>query len=245
MNIALLFAGGTGQRMKGNGTPKQFLEIFGKPTIIHTIQHFEDSNHIDAIAIVCIESWIDHLKNLLVTYNIKKVSAIIPGGKTGFDSRYFGLKYLFQNSNNPSLDIVLIHDGVRPMIDASLINKCISCTKSKGNAITVSKANETILYYDEKGSDTQFIDRSKCVFARAPQCFYLDKIFDCYNKALKEKKTDLIDSATIANYFGEQLHLIEGPIENIKITTSLDYFILRGIWEMAEFAKFFGQENNK
>lgn len=242
MNIALIFAGGTGVRMKSNGTPKQFLEIFGKPTIIHTLERFDNCDNIDSILIVCLEDWIDHLSKLLTNYNIKKVAAIIPGGETGFDSRYLGLKYLFENSSNPSEDIVFIHDGVRPMIDEKLILNCINTTKLNGNAITVSKANETIIYIDENGKDSQPIDRERCVFARAPQCFYLNRIYDYYSRALEDNQTFLIDSATIANHYGERLFFVEGPFENIKITTQLDYFILRGMWEAAEFAKFFGDD---
>ncbi len=242
MNTALIFAGGTGVRMKSNGTPKQFLEIFGKPTIVHTIEKFERCESIDDIIVVCLEDWIDFLKQLLVNYGITKVSAVIPGGKTGFESRYIGIDFLMRKSQNADNDIVLIHDGVRPMINAELICECISCAAKYGNAITVSKANETVIYRSEKEDKTYPLERSNCLFARAPQTFILQNIYEYYRRAFEENKRDMIDSATIAEYYGEKLKFVEGPIENIKVTTPVDYYLLRGMLEAGEYSKFFGND---
>ena len=82
MNTALIFAGGTGRRMGSAGRPKQFLELHGKPIIIHTLEHFDRHPEIDAIAVVCIAGWIDYLKDQLDRFRIKKVRWIIPGGET-------------------------------------------------------------------------------------------------------------------------------------------------------------------
>ena len=119
-NIALIFAGGTGQRMGVKDVPKQFLEVDGKPIIIYTIEFFEHHKEIDEIYVVCIETWIDYLKYKLEKYGIKKVKSVIPGGKTGQDSIYLGLKEA-EKYCNPD-DIVLVHDGVRPFITEDLIS---------------------------------------------------------------------------------------------------------------------------
>ena len=123
MNIAIIFAGGTGQRMNTKTKPKQFLELHGKPIIIYTLEHFNDHELIDEIIVVCVESWIDYCQNLIDKFNIKKVKMIIPGGSTGMLSRFEGIqkaKELY-----PDDTICLMHDGVRPMIDHDIISRNI------------------------------------------------------------------------------------------------------------------------
>jgi len=236
-NRVLIFAGGTGVRMNTNGLPKQFLELLGKPTLIHTVDKFEQCDQIDDIVIVCLADWIDYTNSLLLRYNIKKVSAVISGGETGFDSRYIGLEYLCNHSSDPDSDIVLIHDGVRPIIDNDLIVKCIEEAKAEGNAITISPATETIMYVEE--DTVHSLERSKCIFAKAPQVFLLNDIYQKYQMAKKDGKTELIDSATIAMHYGQKLHFVMGPVENIKMTNPSDYYLLRGLMEAEEYLKYF------
>ena len=140
MNIAIIFAGGTGQRM-GTEIPKQFLKIDRKPIIIHTIEKFEKNENIDAIIISCLETWIPKLEKLVKQYNIKKVKSIIPGGETGQLSIFNGINTAYKMF--PKESIVLIHDGVRPFIDNNLINENIKTTKEKGSAISCVKSTET------------------------------------------------------------------------------------------------------
>ena len=134
MNTALIFAGGTGSRMKNKDKPKQFLELNGKPIIIHTIEHFDEHPEIDAIVVVCLESWIDFLRNKLEKFNIKKVVNIVPGGMSGQESIRNGLfairDFVVGKEENP---IVLIHDGVRPLINAKLISDTVCKKKRKCN----------------------------------------------------------------------------------------------------------------
>ena len=140
MVYALIFAGGTGQRMNSKSIPKQFLLVHGKEVIIHTIELFEKNVHVDKIFVVCYEPYIEKLKELLVSYNIKKVQNICPGGQSGPESIFLGLKMIRDYSNNPD-DIVLIHDGVRPLITQAVINDNIESVKKYGNGITVSPAS--------------------------------------------------------------------------------------------------------
>ena len=111
MNVALIFAGGSGTRMNTKSRPKQFLELHGKEIIIYTLEHFERHPDIDAIAIVCIEPWIEYLKKALKKHDITKVKWIVPGGETGQDSIFNGLDAIHKDC--PEDSIVLIHDGVR------------------------------------------------------------------------------------------------------------------------------------
>ena len=133
VNIALIFAGGTGQRMNTRSKPKQFLDLHGKPIIIYTLEHFQNHPMIEEIVIVCLRDWIEVLRRLLGEYRISKARSIVPGGLTGHDSIYFGLKHLEEFSQAD--DIVLIHDGVRPFITKDLITKNIQATQKMGNAI--------------------------------------------------------------------------------------------------------------
>ena len=179
MNTGLIFAGGTGTRMRSSGKPKQFLELHGKPIIIYTLEHFQNHPEIDSIAVVCISGWIDYLKELLVRYGITKVKWIVPGGATSQDSTRNGL-YAIAADQDPQDTIVLIHDGVRPLIDGQLITDNIAMVKEKGNAITVAPAIETIVTLSEDNRVDRVIERNICRMARAPQSFYLSDIIFNY-----------------------------------------------------------------
>lgn len=232
MNRALIFAGGKGLRIKSeDNIPKQFLKIHDKYIIIHTLEKFEKCSNVDDIVIVCLQGWIEELERAIKESNIKKVSKIIPGGLTGFDSRLNGLEYLSQ-SKTFEKDIVLIHDGVRPFVPSSIISENINCAKKYGNAITVAPLNETLIYTATEPES--IFQRSNCFLARAPQTFFAKDIYDLYKQALEDNKTEIIDSASIAYYYGHKLNFVSGPEENIKITTPLDYYIAKGIIESVD-----------
>lgn len=166
MNIAIIFAGGTGQRMNTKTLLKQFLELHGKPIIIYTLEHFEKHEKIDGIIVVCVESWIEYCKNLISKFNINKVKAIIPGGETGLFSRYNGVKKAMEMYLEDT--ICLMHDGVRPLIDSDIISRNIESVEKYGSAVTVAPAIETIAVKDEENRVGQIIDRNKCQMAKAP-----------------------------------------------------------------------------
>ena len=130
MNIAVIFAGGVGQRMHSVERPKQFLEMNNKPIIIHTLEHFEKHPQIDAIVIACVEEYIPYLKELLYKHRIEKVKKIVSGGKTGQMSIYNGLCAAKEISSDDN-SIVLIHDGVRPLINDDVITRNIESVKKK------------------------------------------------------------------------------------------------------------------
>lgn len=239
MNIAVIFAGGTGQRMNTASKPKQFLELHGKPIIIYTLEYFQKHSQIDGIVVVCLESWIDYCENLLKKYQIDKVLKIVPGGNSGQESIFNGLEAAHQISVNEQ-DIVLIHDGVRPLINEALITNCIASVKKHGNAITVSPAIETILLKTEDGDIGNILKRSDCEMAKAPQCFCLNDIYNCHLKAKAEGKNDFIDSASLMQYYGCKLNAVEGPMENIKITTPADFYIFRAIMDARENLQILG-----
>lgn len=191
MNIAVIFAGGTGQRMNTASKPKQFLELHGKPIIIYTSEYFQKHSQIDGIIVVCLSSWIDYCKDLLDKYHITKVLKVVPGGKSGQESIFYGLEAAHQISNDKKA-IVLIHDGVRPLINEALITNCITAVKESGSAITVSPAIETILIKNADGNIGNILKRSECEMAKAPQCFYLNDIYKCHLKGHKKKEKQIL-----------------------------------------------------
>ena len=148
MNIAVIFAGGVGSRMHSKQKPKQFLEMYNKPIIIHTIEYFENHPMINAIVVVCVEDWIDYCENLLYKFRIEKVRAVVPGGSTGQLSIYNGLKEARKLAGNEK-SIVLIHDGVRPLINEKVITDNINSVIENGSAITTAVVKETILVVND------------------------------------------------------------------------------------------------
>ena len=236
MNYALIFAGGTGQRMNTKNKPKQFLELNSKPIIIHTIEHFENHPMIDGIVVVCLKDWIPYMNTLLQKFCIKKVISVVEGGDTGQHSIRNGLTALYENESVPKDSIVLIHDGVRPLINDSIITDNIECVKKNGNSVTVTPAIETIISVNDNNEINEVMDRSVCRMARAPQCFILQDIIENHRKA-DEEGFSAIDSAMLMSHYGATLHVVEGPPENIKITTPSDFYFFRAITEARENAQ--------
>lgn len=227
--------------MNTKSCPKQFLKLYGKEIIIYTLEHFQRHEDIDAIAVVCIEPWIPYLENLIKTYNLTKVKWVVTGGKSGQESIYNGLKAAYDGTDNDDDAIVLIHDGVRPLINGQLISDCIESVKVNGSAITTVPAIETIAIIDKQSSEiTGTVNRSECMIARAPQCFYLGDIIKNHFKAIDEGRTDFIDSASLMKHYGHSLFVVPGPMENIKITTPSDYYTFKAFIERQNDADVFG-----
>lgn len=220
-NIALIFAGGRGTRMTMADRPKQFLEINEKSILCYTIDHFEKHPLIDGIVVVTTADWLEYTKKILLDY--KKVISVIVGGDTALNSQYLGLEEVVKlNEDNA---VVLIHDGVRPLIDEQIITSCIQSVKEKGNGITTAPAIETIIRIDDEGNIIETLERTNCQLARAPQAFYLKDILEVHRKSIREGKHNYIDSATMMQDYGFTLHSVVGSADNIKVTTTTDYYI--------------------
>ncbi|MCR4717366.1 MAG: 2-C-methyl-D-erythritol 4-phosphate cytidylyltransferase [Lachnospiraceae bacterium] len=242
MNIAVIFAGGVGTRMQSKDRPKQFLSIFHKPIIIHTLEYFEDCEDIDAIVIACVEPWIDYLKDLIYKYRIDKVKKIVKGGETGQLSIYNGLCAAKEVAADEK-SIVLIHDGVRPLITKKLLSDNIACVKEHGSCITSGLVTETIVVIDEDHKIEHVPSRAHSRVAKAPQSFWLDDILAAHNRALSEGLTTAIDSCTLMKGYGYDLTMIDGPSENIKVTTPDDFFLMRAILETRENKQIYMPED--
>ena len=240
MITALIFAGGTGQRMNSLTKPKQFLQLYGKEILIHTIENFEYYKKIDNIAVVCLAEYIDYLKYILKKNYITKVKWIVKGGANTQESVYNGLKAIYKDSKNPKEDIVLIHDGVRPIISEKLLEDNILSVKKYGSAISVCNARETIVSTIDDNKINNILERDNAKIAKAPQSFYLKDIMSVHNKAIEDNVCGMIDSASLMNYYGYKLHTVQCDADNIKITTPLDFYIFRAIYEARENSQILG-----
>lgn len=241
MNIGVIFAGGVGERMHSRVKPKQFLEIYHKPIIIHTLEVFEKNDEIDAVVIACIKEWIPYLEQLLYKFRMEKVKKIVEGGSSGQLSIYNGLCAAEELACGEK-SIVLIHDGVRPLINEELLSKNIACVKKYGTAITGAIVKETIVVVNDEKCIEYVPSREHSRVAKAPQCFWLEDILAVQRKAVKEGITDCIDSCTLMQRYGYQLYMIDGPYENIKITTPDDFYTMRAIIEAKENSQIYGYE---
>lgn len=241
MNFAVIFAGGAGKRMHSKEKPKQFLEMRGKPIIIHTLENFQKHPEIDGIIVVCIATWIDCMQSLIDNYNIKKVRQIVPGGATSQLSIFEGLKAVEKIVGDNDA-IVLIHDGVRPLINARLISENIESVKQHGSAITTVAVTETIMEVEKNGLIVHIPKRDNSRLARAPQSFWLKEIIRMHRMALEEGITDYIDSCTMMQHYGKRMYLVDGPRDNIKVTTPEDFYIMRALLDAKENSQIYGVE---
>lgn len=237
MVTALIFAGGTGKRMSVRSKPKQFLEIHGKPVIISTLEHFEYHERVDHIVIVCIREWIEELRGLLRRYGFTKIKIIVPGGETGHDSIYLGLKAMQEMAKED--DIVLIHDGVRPLINAELITLNIDTVKAHGSAITCEPARESVVRSIDGKNISDVPVREQMYIAKAPQSFYYGKILRLYEKAQADGKRS-IDSAHLCSIYREPMYMVKSTKNNLKITEPADYYICRALYDAQESQQVFG-----
>lgn len=241
MNIAVIFAGGVGTRMKTNGIPKQFLEINGIPIIIYTLRIFEEAKNIDAIVIAGLSTHLDYLKNLISKYNISKVLDIVPGGATGQESIFNALKAAGKVSNLEE-SIVLIHDGVRPIIDEKLIDDNIENVKKYGTSISCVAQKETTIISESHTEVEEITKREDTFVARAPQSFYLKDILDAENIAFSKNDCNCIDSCSVMRKYGKykKPHITICNSDNLKITTPDDYYIAKALLDQRKNKEVWG-----
>ena len=226
--IAIIFAGGTGVRM-GAEMPKQFIEVEGKPIMIHTLDIFEKSSLVDEVYIACKEDYLDLLKGLVEQYKISKVRGMVPGGASALDSQYKGLAEAAKH--NPEDAIVLIHDGVRPCINDDLIEKVVKLTEDKGAVATCTPMFETPVI--SKGGEVveETPLRADCYTAQAPQAFRLGELLAAHEE-VRDKNPDykgLVDSCSLMRSIGKDVAILKGPRTNIKVTTPEDLYIFKAM----------------
>lgn len=218
MNIALIIAGGTGSRM-GQDIPKQFINVYDKPVIIYTLENFQKHPMIDEIYVVCIDGWHDILRAYSKQFNISKLKDIFSGGKSAQESIKNGIFNLKEKAKDE--DVIIIHDGVRPLVDDSVLSDVIIKCEEYGNAVTSLPYNEQIFkIYDEK-STKEYIPRETLRRVSTPQAYKYSKLLWGYGKAFSENIGIGPNSYTntMMTDLGETLYFASGSDKNIKLTT--------------------------
>ena len=219
MNIGLIIAGGSGKRM-GQDIPKQFINVYDKPVIIYTLESFQKHPKIDAIEVVCIDGWHDVLKAYAKQFNITKLKWIVSGGETGQESIKNGVFNLEKTWNDD--DIIVIHDGVRPLVDESILSDVIIKCEQYGNAVSAMPYNEQIFIKEDDISTKKYIPRETLMRVVTPQAYKYKKLDDSYHKAFDEE-IGIYGSSytnTMMAELGEKLYFAAGSDKNIKLTTT-------------------------
>ena len=229
MNIALIIAGGSGNRM-GQDIPKQFMHIDNAPIIIWTMKAFQKHPDIDAIAVVCLKGWETVLQSYANQFMIDKLKWIFPGGDTGMESIHNGIYGLKDQGCNDD-DLVLIHDAVRPLLSQEIISSNIAICKAYGYAITGIRCREAILESPDGFTSNTSIPRDKLIRTQTPQTFRLGRIIEVHEEAKAKGITNTVASCTLIAELGQQrqMHIVPGSEKNIKITTVEDLEILKAL----------------
>lgn len=238
MNVAIVFAGGSGQRMKQSAKPKQFLELYGKPIIIFTLEIFENHPDIDMVVVPCIAGWEDYLQRMLDKFGIKKVKKIVTGGKDTQESKMKALNYL--NTVCKEDDIIILHDAVRPLISEKLITDTLDSVKEFGSAVSFVPFTETGIISEDKITTEKTIVRNTLCIAKAPQGFYFKDVYEAHKMGETMDPSITIDTCSLMTELGKPLHLVPCESTNIKITTPDDFFIFKALVDLQESKDIFG-----
>lgn len=221
MNIALIIAGGSGHRMNQD-VPKQFLNVMDKPVIIYTLEGFQRHPEIDEIGVVCIDGWHEVLRAYCRQFNIDKLRWIVSGGETTQESIRNGVLEL-KNKCAPD-DTIVIHDGVRPMVEDFVLSDVIAVCRRYGNGVASLPYNEQIFIIDNEESTKQYIPRDTLRRVSTPQAYQYEKLLWAYEKAFAEGLGIQLSSYanTLMVDLGERLYFAKGSDKNIKLTTKDD-----------------------
>ena len=226
MTIALLIAGGVGARM-GQDIPKQFLHIQDKPVIVYTMERFQNNPLIDGIVVVTLPSWITFVEAYAKQFGITKLKSVVAGGETGHDSIHngvFEIARLF-----PQDTAVMIHDGIRPMVDNNVIADNLSVYREKGNATTVIPCVEVIFRSDVPTESNEVLDRTKVWRTQTPQTFRLDRLLWAHDEVVKRNFTSPTATCHLFSMLGETVYFSKGSEKNIKLTTMDDVDIFKAL----------------
>jgi 2-C-methyl-D-erythritol 4-phosphate cytidylyltransferase len=215
---AVIVAAGKGKRM-GAGKNKQFIEICGRPVLYYTLDAFQQCGEVDEIVLVCAPGETEYVKEeILARYGFSKVKAVVPGGAERQYSVYNGIKAAGE------CGVVLIHDGARPFVSPGIISDGVRHAREHGAAACGVVPKDTIKLRDESGFSAGTLERSSLFSVQTPQCFRLELIAGCYEKAISGEII-FTDDTSVAEHFGHEVFLYEGSYDNIKITTPEDIYL--------------------
>lgn len=226
MNIALITAGGCGTRMKQD-IPKQFINVNDKPVIIYTLEAFQKHPDIDAIIIACLSGWHEIMKAYIKQYHITKLKWIVEGGENGQQSIFNCLKKLKEECSRE--DIVVIHDGNRPLVSGEVISDCIVKCHLYGSGVACIPCTEATLETNDRNSSIKSISRDILVRTQTPHAFTLEKLLWAHEEAKKRNIKNTVATCTLMIELGEEIYLSAGSEKNFKITTMSDIEIFKAL----------------
>ncbi|NLZ38084.1 MAG: 2-C-methyl-D-erythritol 4-phosphate cytidylyltransferase [Firmicutes bacterium] len=233
MNVAIILAGGSGRRTNQD-IPKQFINVYDKPIIIYTLEAFQEHPEIDAIEVVCLDGWQAILKSYAKQFNITKLKWVVTGGETGQESIRNGV-FNLRNELSPD-DVVIIHDGIRPLVDEEVLSDVIVKCSIYGNAVSSLPYNEQIFkIYDDK-STKEYIRRETLRRVQTPQAYKYGKLLWAYEEAFA-KNIGIHGSSytnTMMVDLGETLYFAAGSDRNIKITTASDIELFKALLSLKQ-----------
>ncbi|MBQ9373845.1 MAG: 2-C-methyl-D-erythritol 4-phosphate cytidylyltransferase [Oscillospiraceae bacterium] len=221
MNIAIIIAAGSGSRMRQD-IPKQFIHVYDKPVLFYTMEGFQKHPLIDAIEVVCLSGWENMVWAYAKQFNVTKLQWVVPGGSTCQESIRNGVYHL-EGIAAPE-DTVVIHDGIRPLIDESVLTDVIEKCRLHGNAVTSLPYNEQIFIVDDEYSTVRYIPRETLRRVSTPQAYRFDLLDEKYHEAF-EKEIGIYGSSytnTMMVELGVRLYFAAGSDRNIKLTTPAD-----------------------
>lgn len=220
-NRAIIIAGGVGSRM-GHDIPKQFIEVEGKPVLMYTLESFQNHPLVDSIVLVCIEGWQEDVRSWCAQSSITKLSKIVTGGASGQESIRNGVFSLEGESADD--DVIIIHDGIRPLVDDFVLTDVIHKCRQYGNAVTSLPYNEQIFLVDDEISTVKYIPRETLRRVSTPQAYLFGRLDSAYHEAF-EKQIGIYGSSytnTMMVELGERLYFAAGSDKNVKLTTPDD-----------------------
>ncbi len=239
--VAVIFAGGIGSRMRSAEEPKQFLSVDRKPILVHTLEHSQAHPDVGAIYLATLGSHVDATWTLVGDYGIGKVRCVVPGGTSAQGSIYNGLRSAL--SDGVCADaVVLIHDAVRPLINADLITRNIDAARRHGNAISAIPCYETIARSVDGAVTVESVTRREEMHVlQAPQTFRLGPVVRMNARSFEEGLLGtFVDQAQLMRHYGEELHMVAGLRGNVKITTDLDLLQFRVLTESGHLSSVIG-----
>lgn len=233
LSTAIIIAGGVGKRM-GQDIPKQFIIIEGKPIIIYTLESFQNHPQIDQILVVCKSGWEETLWAYVKEYNISKVKWIITGGSKGQESINNGVQFLKKYCDEN--ETIVIHDGIRPLVDELVLSDVIVKCNQYGNGVTSLPYNEQIFIKSTEDTTKQYVDRNTLRRVSTPQAYKFGKLLWGYDKAITEDigMSDSSYTNTMMVDLGETLYFAAGSDKNIKLTTVEDLELFKAYLKMKQ-----------
>ena len=224
MNIALITAAGIATRMH-QAVPKQFLEVYDKPIVIYTLEAFQKHPDIDAIVVVCLEGWETILQDYCKQFKIDKLESIVCGGENSQDSIRNGLYDIA--SRHSKEDLVIVHDGNRPMVSQDVISDCIQTAYKHRIAVAAIPCIEAILKTSDGLVSVEQIERDGVRRTQTPHGVFLGDLLGAHEEARQKGITASVATCTLYIELGRKVYFSQGAEKNIKITTPEDLEIFK------------------